>query len=194
MKKARRIGLAVLGALIVLTLVIYGILFRSASAAMTEEQAAKLMWTPVVAIGILLLLFGLFLLAAACVRHKQIKQNYTTPVTAECVELKLFEPFLHRVPIRQPVYRYIINGVQYTVEREAFDSYGFHTPKIGETRTILIDESNPGSYADLSEERFDRIFMYVAGAVLAAGSFLSLLFILSGLLQRVLIWISTVGR
>lgn len=194
MKKARRIGLAVLGALIVLTLVVFGILLRNAPATMTEEQAAKLMWMPVVAIGILFVLFGLFLLTAACVRYKQIKQNYTTPVTAECVELKLFEPFLHRVPIRQPVYRYTLNGMQYTVEKEAFDSYGFLTPEIGESRTILIDESNPGSYADLRGEQFDRIFMYVAGAVLAAGNLLFLLFVLSGLLRKTLLWISTVGR
>ena len=102
----------------------------------------------------LMLAIALYEIVSALIKRKRIEDKYVEPVECVCIGFK--EVLLNengRLNRRRiPVYRFTLDGTEYTVSDEVLDAYA-EPPQIGESRTLMIDRNDPEKYADPDEDR-----------------------------------------
>lgn len=127
--------------------------------------------------GGVFLLVGLGGLLLPVVWQKRKEARYTTSVDAVCIRCQTVRK--GKNDLIDPVYQITLNGEQHELDNHEFSMTA--VPKIGETRTLLIDENDPEGYLDPEQyrkERKTRILKAVLfGAFALAGGMLLYLFL-----------------
>ena len=112
--------------------------------------------------GVVFLGVGLCGLIGTVTYKKRREGACLTPVEGTCIGFE--ETLISGRLMRSAVFQYTWNGEQYTVNSgtftKAFPNFGSGT-KVGEVRTLYIDENNPDSFYEPKSGRAIRIILYV---------------------------------